>query len=1307
MNRYELLETVGEGTYGVVFKCRQRSTGKIVAVKRFKNFKANAYIRCTMMRELRTQQLLKGEPYVVQLMEAFKENDRLFLVMEYIPSSLLDVLDRNPKGLKEEDMRLLMYTLLLGVCSCHRNGIIHRDIKPENILVKENGTASLCDFGFCRPMARGTEMPSQSISAATSPPATTLLSSPKGPSANPSQSNGTGTSSSAVASPMPPSNAKLPPGGFSAALDDLVLADHVNTMTDYVATRWYRSPEMLLGMSQYSYAVDMWAVGAIMAESVDGEPLLPGKSELEQLGLIQTRVGELPGTYQAAARSRNCGVLRLREAKPQNKSANGGLSITNASSLQATCHTYLENRFRSRLSENAMDLLRRLLCIDAAERITVEEALQHPFFDGLREKIEGQSSTEGALTDVEPYTKSPLTINRAHSAASMSPDKESCFLRKVSSNFSTDSSAPSTDGQLISQFDGEQGEDDSLSNDDSLPITPESTDIAPTKKKETKPSPTADGGVPALSATAKCHSPPGEDPLSPPSAAVCRSGQIVKSPTPLHAIEVLSPPKAAPVAKPLLPHDNSSSPATAASAQKKSTKPRLSGHHFGKLMEKAKVSRITAAMPSFSLHSRGPGASGGATTSPNAKDSNSDVCVSTTTTAAAVSPAQSPTDRKGQPAQRHSPTKASSSQPQGAAAQARPHQPQQQQRSSQDPPTKGKGGLAKPQQSQSSMRKNSMKAEPHCQKTEEPRDLSPAQRGRRASGKAPSTSATGARSGSSSCAKGKRTPRGRLSVDTKLPLKKGNSGSGGMYGRFASPTLPQEVRPLPKREKVTLLREIEDLNCAASKSYAMDGPTSGRGNSSEANASNDTDLSAIRDEQMDSKRERKPSDSDFDTVPVPPGVRAATSQGKQQTHDGRLNATTRPVPLLKRDASHTRTELDISDTISILEFSPDGTTNEWTMGKANSSPRGTNATQQNNGRPPRNSAHGATSTPSGQAPSMFFRPNRMASSPLQAGALAAYASSCHTVEKNGVLRGGSKNSSTFSAPAPDATSTSLPHPVEKPEPAPAPMRHAESPEPPASSSKSTGRQLSSTRFSAAAGAPMLGALPSVWGRSNSWATAEEGAARPLTLSPNTEGSDSSKTPVANRQLRLSGATLELSVSADMCFALSTHDGTSCKPLSLPTPVTLEDHELDVEVLDPSLTPALKPVVPQMVEHHFFDSPSHPTSNPRGEASSSDNGAAMTPKRSDQDASFSDEVVALDDLHTPSANGDSKGDLPLAMHTVPSPLQAFQSKEQKKKLVTLTPPTPALGGIFAQKRAPSLHCHLGNNRKKGRLVLRDS
>lgn len=63
--------------------------------------------------------------------------------------------------------------------------------------------------------------------------------------------------------------------------------------TDYVATRWYRAPELLVGDTQYGPPVDVWALGCVFAELLHGNPLWPGKSDVDQLYLIQKTLGTL------------------------------------------------------------------------------------------------------------------------------------------------------------------------------------------------------------------------------------------------------------------------------------------------------------------------------------------------------------------------------------------------------------------------------------------------------------------------------------------------------------------------------------------------------------------------------------------------------------------------------------------------------------------------------------------------------------------------------------------------------------------------------------------------------------------------------------------------------------------------------------------------------------------------------------------------------------------------------------------------------------------------------------------------------
>ncbi|KAJ0969166.1 hypothetical protein J5N97_022043 [Dioscorea zingiberensis] len=128
--------------------------------------------------------------------------------------------------------------------------------------------------------------------------------------------------------------------------------------TDYVSTRWYRAPEVLLQSSSYTPAIDMWAVGAILAELFTLSPLFPGESETDQLHKICTVLG----TPDCSIWPEGMNLLRANHFKFfQFPPANISHIIPNASS-------------------EAIDLILQLCSWDPLKRPTAEQSLQHPFF---------------------------------------------------------------------------------------------------------------------------------------------------------------------------------------------------------------------------------------------------------------------------------------------------------------------------------------------------------------------------------------------------------------------------------------------------------------------------------------------------------------------------------------------------------------------------------------------------------------------------------------------------------------------------------------------------------------------------------------------------------------------------------------------------------------------------------------------------------------------------------------------------------------------------------------------------------------
>ena len=217
MNKYETIGIVGEGAYGVVYKAKCKESGDFVAIKKFKEPEEDEIAKKTIVREVKMLRLLKNK-YIVLLKEAFKRKGRLYLVFEYIEKNLLEVLEESAVGIDPKRLRLFIYQIIKGILFCHKHSVVHRDIKPENLLINpKDNLLKLCDFGFSRPL---------------------------------------------------PTNFQGP------RLDG-------GNMTDYVATRWYRSPELLLGYTEYGPEVDMWAIGCILGELSDGQPLFPGDSEID------------------------------------------------------------------------------------------------------------------------------------------------------------------------------------------------------------------------------------------------------------------------------------------------------------------------------------------------------------------------------------------------------------------------------------------------------------------------------------------------------------------------------------------------------------------------------------------------------------------------------------------------------------------------------------------------------------------------------------------------------------------------------------------------------------------------------------------------------------------------------------------------------------------------------------------------------------------------------------------------------------------------------------------------------------------
>ncbi|TMW65675.1 hypothetical protein Poli38472_008317 [Pythium oligandrum] len=304
---FEKLNRIGEGTYGTVYRARDRRSQRIVALKRviLHNESSDGF-PITALREIKLLKRLR-HPNCVQLLDVVvgRKRSSVFLVFEYCEHDLA-VLLRSHSGrrhppFKESQLKRIMLSILQALDHLHRQNLLHRDIKLSNILYDRYGCVKLADFGLAREHTSDSQRPNTA-------------------------------------------DAKDADAG----------------LTPKVVTLWYRAPELLLGTENYSSAVDMWACGCIFAELLLQEPLLPGSSEMDQLDKIFKLLG-----------------------RPTDHIWPGMSSLPHADKLSFDATRYSFNHLAKLLpdlSERGLDLLNRLLTYDPEERITAQEAMQHPYF---------------------------------------------------------------------------------------------------------------------------------------------------------------------------------------------------------------------------------------------------------------------------------------------------------------------------------------------------------------------------------------------------------------------------------------------------------------------------------------------------------------------------------------------------------------------------------------------------------------------------------------------------------------------------------------------------------------------------------------------------------------------------------------------------------------------------------------------------------------------------------------------------------------------------------------------------------------
>ncbi|KAL9940260.1 hypothetical protein V8E36_000965 [Tilletia maclaganii] len=298
-SQYKVCDVIGEGAYGIVCSAIHKPTGQRVAIKKIQPFDHQMFAMRTLreLKLLRYFQECEVSENIISILDIVKPPSFDQFKEVYLIQELMETdLHRvvRTQQLSDDHAQYFTYQILRALKAMHSADVIHRDLKPSNLLLNANCDLKVCDFGLARSIR----------------------------TAEPSKSGESGC------------------------------------MTEYVATRWYRAPEIMVTFKQYSKAIDIWAVGCILAEMLTGRPLFPGRDYHHQLGLILDLLGTptLDEFYNISSR-------RSREyirALPFRKRKELSLVFPRA-------------------SPDAIDFLSKTLTFDPKKRFTVEEALEHPY----------------------------------------------------------------------------------------------------------------------------------------------------------------------------------------------------------------------------------------------------------------------------------------------------------------------------------------------------------------------------------------------------------------------------------------------------------------------------------------------------------------------------------------------------------------------------------------------------------------------------------------------------------------------------------------------------------------------------------------------------------------------------------------------------------------------------------------------------------------------------------------------------------------------------------------------------------------
>ncbi|NWW99532.1 STK36 kinase, partial [Caloenas nicobarica] len=151
MEKYHVLEMIGEGSFGRVYKGRRKHSAQVVALKFIPKVGRSQKELKNLQREI---EIMRGlhHPNIIQMLDSFETDKEVVVVTDYAEGELFQILE-DDGTLPEDQVQTIAAQLVSALYYLHSHRILHRDMKPQNILLGKDGIVKLCDFGFARAMS--------------------------------------------------------------------------------------------------------------------------------------------------------------------------------------------------------------------------------------------------------------------------------------------------------------------------------------------------------------------------------------------------------------------------------------------------------------------------------------------------------------------------------------------------------------------------------------------------------------------------------------------------------------------------------------------------------------------------------------------------------------------------------------------------------------------------------------------------------------------------------------------------------------------------------------------------------------------------------------------------------------------------------------------------------------------------------------------------------------------------------------------------------------------------------------------------